>query len=507
VSVSILQILATKPDGSPGQSLSLGELGAYLRAHCNRLVDQERNDRHKLRDELYRDGGVEAICKVIDEVFSDETVRSLRKAWAKYARFNNALKRIVGDLSTVYSEPARRAVNDNEPYQELLEELQIDEYAQEWNRLYNLHSVLLVGFRVRVMADGTRDRVLDLVTPATWRVVLHPNDNKVVVGHLIRTDFRSVRTDWIRTAAWVLWTDHERVHLDANLEPIVETYTEHKIGVCPFVVLKRSVAVPGFWPGEEGEDLSSGQVAITLANILLLKETKSATKLPIIQGDASDMVKNQPADTERQISVPEGVAVNVVDVSMDTSLFTSAADHIMDGLANNHGMSAAQVRHQSATSGEAQELMRVPIRELRRSQLPTFRLFERRLARVMVAVIAVDDPARVFPIDGWKIDFGEEQTPMTPTERVQLHLLRRSAGLDNPIDFYRSENPDLDDEAAALMIQRNIDICTWLVRLMRELQSLGASPNTGPASNQQNVPGARAAPPANEQQPVQGQAA
>jgi hypothetical protein len=502
---SILKLLSVRPDGTYGLPVDFAELGSYIKANCGRPIDDERAARHQLRDELYRDGGVDAMKQMIDDIYPDEVVREKRKKWARYARFNNALKRIVNELSTVYAEPALRSVDGNERYQALLERLQIDEQSQEWNRLYNLHKVLLVGFRVRVAPDESREPVLDIITPATWRVVLHPNDNRVVIGHLIRADFRSIRSSWIRKPCWTLWTDYERVLLDDQFQVIEGSYVAHGLGVCPYVMLRRSVTVPGFWPGEEGEDLAAGQVAINLANILLLKETKSATKLPILQGDTSEMARNQVADTDRPISIPDGVAMTVVDVSMDTELFTKAAGHIMEGLAHNHGMTPALVNNEGVQSAEARELMRVPIRELRRQQLPAFRLFERRLAGVMSIVLAKDDPQGEygFSTTGWMIAFGEEQTPMTPTERVQLHLLRRGAGLDNPVDFLKAENPDLDDDRAKAQIERNIELLTWLVSLMRQLQALGGAPNTSAFDSQQNV--------SNQQRPMppqqQGQAA
>lgn len=502
MSVSILQTAATLPSGEPGHPLTLPELGSYLRKFCDRQEDRDRNERHRLRDEFYRDGGVEHIKKVIGDVFSHPDVIELRKKWAPYARFNNIVKRIVNELSTVYSKPAKREVGGAgaKVYDELLEELQVDEHAQQWNRMFNLHRALLVGFRIRKDEEQHRHPVIDIVTPATWRVVLHPNDNKVVIGHLIQTDFKSIRTTDVRKPSWVLWTAHERVHCDQALMPIEATYIEHGIkdeagvGVCPYVPVVRSVAVAGFWPGEEGEDLIAAQVAITIANVLLLKETKSATKQPVVQGDGTGMVRNQAADSEVPIEAPDGVVVTTIDTSMDTSLFTGAADHIGEGIANNYGMGAAQMKHQGVQSAEARELMRVPIRELRVEQLALFRLFERRFARAMSAVMKVDDPDRWFAMLGWQMTFAESQTPMTATEELNLHQKARQLGLDNAVDFVKRKNPDLKDDAAAMAkVARNTELNTWLVGEMRELQAMGAGPNTGVNDDQQNAPGGNAA--------------
>ena len=181
--MSILSILAINPNWSIGSDLSLGELGVYLQKHVGTLAENERNARHRLRDELYRDGGCHHMRNLIDEVFADHRIRELRKRWVRYTRFNNALKRIVNELATVYAEPATRTLPneaDAERYRQLLKAVAFDEQMLQMSRLLNLHRAMLVALRIRNTAtvgdDGNfeREPVLDLVTPADARVILHP---------------------------------------------------------------------------------------------------------------------------------------------------------------------------------------------------------------------------------------------------------------------------------------------------------------------------------------------
>lgn len=481
MTVSIRRVLAVLPSGDQGMDLSWSEVGKYLAENCNRPSDIEREKRHRIRDEFYADGGVDYMKSVIDDVFVDPVVRDLRKKWVPHARFNNPIKRIVNEISTVYAEPAKRSIGGgDEAYLSILEQLQFDIVMQQVNRLFNLHRVVLVAPRIRLMPDGVREPVIDIATPATFRVVLHPNDNKRPVGWLIRAEFKSIRRpDGQRPATWVLWTDHERVHLDDKLIPIEATHKEHGIGVCPWMPVMRSPMQAGFWPGEEGEDLVAGHVAIWFSNVLLMKEEKSATKQTVISGEGGNTGRAQPNDSELVGEISDGQAMNTVDMSMDLSMFTGTSDHILERLANDYGMSLAQMKHQGIQSADAREAMRIPLRELRREQHPTFRLFERGFANRMERVFAVDaDEAMRFVVEKFRIDFGEAQTPMTPMEEIVLFEKERAAGLDNTVAFYMRRNPDADDEMAEAAILENIDLETWRVKQMRQLMAVSGAMGT-----------------------------
>jgi hypothetical protein len=504
VTVSILEALAVTPTGQKGLPLGLGSLGWYLRQHCDQPIDKQREQRHRKRDALYRDGGVEYLLQLIDKVFKHQVVKELRAAWAPYAGYNNAMKRVINELSSVYSEPAKRSVNEERndaAYHQLLEDLQFDTLMQEVNRLYNLHRVILVGFRVRERPDGEREPVVSIITPAQFRVVVHPNDQTLVLGYLIRTATRPMRGRTELLPAWVLWTDHERVQLTEEFAPIPSTYLEHGFGLCPYVPIVRAVGQTDFWPGEEGEDLCAAAIAIRFANLLNLKETKSATRQAITTG-AIDGTRGQASDIEVPTELPEGASMAMVDLSMDLSLFRDTSDHILDSVANDYGISASLVRHQGVQSGDARELMRVPIRELRREQQPMFRLFERRFAAVKAAVLRVDLPRRAFLTEGWSMGFGEGQTPLTRNEELDAFERERQLGLDNVVDFLMRRDPDLDEDQARAIVQRNVEVSTWHVGLLREFQALAGAVSTsvGGAPGQATTPATEQEPADNETQ-------
>ena len=356
---SIFEVLATLPSGETAGPLGPRDLSDYLRKHYDTDAEKERNARHARRDVFYRDGGCEVMCAVIDDIFVDEQVRRLRKKWVPFARFSNDVRRIVGDLSTVYAEPALRTVGGTDAnraaYQSLCDDVLLDEQMDFANRMANLHRAILVGPRVRDDLDGHREMVIDIATPAVVRAVTHPLDASLVVGWLIKRETKLSRTPE-RPVAWQLWTDHEVIDLDAAFGVLGSV--EHGLGVNRWVPLTfNATAIPGFWPGEEGEDLIAAAISIWMAHILMLKETKSATSQTIITGDVSAAARGQAMDTETPSVLPEGTAAQVVDMSMDTEIFTRAADHVLEKAGNGYGLSLAALKHQGAQSADAREII------------------------------------------------------------------------------------------------------------------------------------------------------
>lgn len=506
MTVSIFQALAMLPDGAPGIPIAVEEMGHVLRAQVDTEAERQRNSRHALRDELYRDGGDAFMTSFLAEVFDDPLVLRKRRALVPFTKFSNSLKRIVGEMSTVYAEPAKRTVGGSEDnqarYAAVVEELVLDEQMDVVNQLLNLHRALFIGPRVRVNADGTSEVVLDIATPAQARVVVSPVDRTKILGVLIRVDMPMVRSPWQQRPAWQLWTDHETMFLDDRFNVVDGTIVEHGIGVNRWIPISYSAAtLPGFWPGEDGQDLVAARMTEWLADVLMVKETKSNKKVPIVSGDATEMARNQAADSEVPIQAPEGVSVTTVDMGTDPAPFIATSDHALQRTGSNHGLSMGALTHQGVQSAEARELMLAPVRERRRKQIKIFRRVERALAVVLSAVLRRYDPARAFDVEGWKIDFGETQVTMSKRERLEIFERERAAGLTSTLRFKLAENPDLSpDEAMAEMID---DIGNETLRnvLMRPLQQISGSMAAPVPDAATSKPAPPAAPPDADDEP------
>lgn len=507
---SIREILAVVPGQDEVRALDDGGLGAYLRDHYDTEGEKQRNHRHAIRDAFYHDGGVAVLEAVVDEMYKDPEVRGLRKPWAKYARFANVVKRIVGDLSTVYVEPAPRKVGgddtNEERYRAICESLMLDEQMKEANRLVNLHRVILVGPRVRVDDDGVATMVLDFVTPSVVRAVVHPTDTSLVVAWLIKCDDR-VRKDYtsLRRVAWQLWTSHELINLDERFVPIGPDMP-HGIGMNRWVPMSLSpIGIAGFWPGEEGEDLVSAQVAIAISNMNMLKEAKSATRQTFLHGDVGNAPRGQPIDTETPAHIPDGVTATTVDMSTDIGVYTKTSDHVLERTGNGYGLSMAQLTHQGTQSAEARQLLMEPLNMLRRQQIGFFRRWEKRLAIVMSAVAKRYAPVQLgFDVVEWKQDFGEIQSVVPYKQRLEEYVAARQIGADNILAFLRRENPDLaDDEAAMAKLIENVANELMRLVLMRPQMAISGgtvdgAPNAGADSPNNGRPPQHAETPQHE---------
>ena len=478
----IAEILATLPSGRLGIPLGEAEMGAYLKKHYGGPDEEDRRARHKRRDEMFRDGGCEYMRGVVNEMFEDDGVKARRRAWVPHARFSNSLKRIVREVSTVYAEPATRTVGGGEAnekkFADLAEAVLLDEVMEHANHMLNLHRAVLIGPRVWVDEDGAPSLAIDVVSPANAFAVVHPNNTTRVIGWGIKVEYRSARTEWVREPAWQLWTAHEVMFLDKDFVPIGGTAREHGLGVNPWLALTYSAeAVAGFWPGEEGEDLVAAQVSIWFAGILLLKETKSATKMPQVIGDTSAAPRGQPLDSDVPAQFGEGVSVQTVDMSMDPAQFTAPSDHVLQRTGANYGLSMGMLAQEGTQSAEARELMLEPLRHLRRKQIKTFRRAERALVSLIVAVLKVDAPALVFEVVAFGVNFGEPQVLTNEAERLANYEKRKALGFDNPVAYYRKYvDPDCPSDAAAInAITRNVEHSTLLVRLMKDLMALSGA--------------------------------
>ncbi len=478
MTISILEVLSILPSGESSYTLTLEELGDYLENNYTGDDDKAREGRHRLRNELYCDGGIKFIESVIDDVFEDRESANRQKKWIRHSRYNNVFKRVINELSSVYSAPAKRSVTSgNDQYQELLTEMQFDVVMQQVNRLFNAHQVLLVAPRVRSFM-GEQEAVLDIVTPADFRVILHPNDNSLPIGWLTRSQFRSARNSDGRDPYWLLETSHESMMLDERMMPLDATYKEHSLGMSRWVPLTRLPSRAGFWPGEEGEDLVAGAVTIWLNAIFQNKETKSANKQPVLSGDVTTAARGQAIDSESVVELPDGAAISTVDLGTDTRIFRDNAAHALEAVANNYGMASSYIKHQGVQSAQARELMRVPLRELRTQQQIMFRRFEKRIAIVKSKLLNAENHPLAFNADGHRVNFGDAQTPLTRGEEIAQFEKERKIGHSDPVSFLMDRDPDLDEVGALAEISRHLGLSTWFVAEMQDLQRMQSGPST-----------------------------
>lgn len=477
----INQLLAAEP-GVPSDSvtpLSDDEVSDVFEAHVYSRAEEDRRDKAKNRQALLRDGGDDRMAEYIDQSFKDAEVRRLRKAWVARAKYNNHMRVVHSTRSTVYFQNAARTVagtDNNARYQSFLRVSRFDDVMSEAHVMLNAHNDVFI--RPRVRDEGFRQRpVHDVMHPGQVFVLGSRLDKNHLVGVGMYIGSAGLKP---HKPHWDFWTSGERFFIDGAGHPIWETHEPHTFGRIP--ILHISTVMPEvrgmLLDGDSGDDVVAAHESIWLQEILLLKESKSASKQTAFSGDLSGTATGQSQDTEVDLYLGEGVNSQTLDRGMDLSQFRENADHIEERSAANYGIAPSILRQEGASSGHEIALRMLPLKMLREKQKVLLRDAERELVEIQSLVLAQATHPFSFSTEGWSIDFGEVQAPQSPQERNNNFETERRLGLTNTANELIRRDPDLDEDGAMDRLAHNVDIEIRRNELMRPMQAIaGAAPS------------------------------
>ena len=478
--MSLPEVLSELPDGGRMSSpLDWAATIAWLRdKHLDPMgADARRIASATNRAKLYRDLGQDLVWKLIDENFQNSDVKELRQEWVEQAGYNNVTRRCVHELATLYRRAATRKVEDgngnNLRYQTLQRVLRLNSTMLDVQRLATLHRSVFLMFRV---LPWSRLPQIDVVEPQNFRLVTHPLEPTRLIAVIID---QAVDAPWIQPSdrpAYLVWTETERFRLTAAGHMIGDP-VPHDFGRIPGLLVAISPPPGHLIDTTTFEDVIRAHISVWFENVLLLKESKSATKVTALFGDLASAMRKQALDSQIALQLPAGVGATPFDMSMDLSMFRDTADHILERAAANHGIPPAVLRGEGASSGYEIELRYVGIRERRIEQEPYFRHVERELAEVMSIVLKKDAPDLAFDPIGWSMNFGEVQMPLSAKEEIEVFEAKRRNNLTDTVEKTQQDDPDLsdDDDAAWDVIARRIENETKRNILMRPLQAVSGS--------------------------------
>lgn len=433
------------------------------------------------RDDLYDGKGDEHMNQMLEQAYKARFNQDQRKVFVPWSKLDNVTARIVNETAAVYDEPAKRTCSNGTIYTLFQDAIDIDAHMREVDRKLVLHGVCYLGYRV-TDPNGKPKPVLDVVSPANFWAVAHPKDPTELVAIVL--DQTPKWADKKETDPhYRVWTDDETFQLDGNCKVIVSSVEKWPLGRIPGVLAaerppgaKQSLMEPSWF-----SDVVAGHKAVKMQYVLLLKESKSANKQTYLTGDTSATVPGQAGDTDSDVVLGEGVVPSTLDRGMDLSQFRENATHIADVVGANRGLPPSVRQHRDASSGAEIHLRRIPIRELRKRRIPTLRRIEREIAEVEAGVNKLEVSAWAFDMDGWGVDFGEVQQPMTAMESLDVFEKGRQLLLTDTVVETRRRNPDLKDDAAAWAeIDAHVENETRRVQKLRDLQQLDGGVRTGP---------------------------
>jgi predicted nuclease of predicted toxin-antitoxin system len=350
---TLLDDMARSVDGEPGPAISWPELSRYLREEVwNNQENKDRKDKAAARQRMYSGKGDAEMAEMVASVFQDPDVISLRLEWVRHAKYNNVLRRAINELATVYSQPALRTVEgdeNNARYQEMQRRTRMHEVMQRANRLGYLQRAIFVYPRVRQDAAGNMDPVNEVVTPDRFDPITHPQDPTLLLAISIDLASRSVHM-LRRTAARIVLTAHETIEVDSEGQFIESTLKPHDLGRIPGVFFAVDPSSGSLFDPSATDDLEAAHRAVWFENILLLKESKSATMTTVVQGDVSATARAQADDTERALHLQDGASATTLNRAMDLSMFRDTARDVYQTAAANHGIPPQVIDHSGTQS-------------------------------------------------------------------------------------------------------------------------------------------------------------
>jgi len=436
--------------------------------------DEEKNrqKRSHNRLKLYRDEGRGLVEEMIRALFKNLKVRSLRKEFVRYAMFQNVSKRVVREISMVYSSEALRNIsNRNDAYQEVIRTTKQDRKFRNVNRYVNLLNECLVWFDIR---GG--DPVIRVITPDKFYAISHPNDPTHHIGSIITIESNGINsTD--SSPAWLVITEEEFFQLDRSGRMVSNSKIKHGLGLMPAILVHREEPEDRLLDANSGEDLISAHLAVALLNTLMLKQAKSAEKVVAASGDLSTTPSDQPLDQEVVQSFGEGISLQTLDLGADPEGYIRAARAVIKQVAANYGIpeSVFDLTY-AASSGFEIELKRSQLLEVRQDQILDYRPVEREFVNVQSRVLTAAGHKLRFNSAGWTVNFGEVQPPRDPREMLNYFEKMRQMGLMNTAEMYLRLNPEATFEQAQLALLSNAKIESTRVQLFRAL-------NTSPTAN------------------------
>lgn len=471
-------------------------VSAYLRdKYVNAPSENARRQHAQMLDEFYKGGGDAEMERVIDILWTDAKNAARRKAVLKAGldKYDNVIARIAQEKATVYSEPAQRKVSNatNERYQALLAVMPLDEVMRTADEMLAIHEDCLIGYRVRVKPTGKREPVIDVVSPARFWAVSHPDDASLLVAVIVDQCKPMARPE---DPQYRVWSDDQTFAMNGKCEIMGEPEA-WPLGEMPFVLCSMRAAKETLLAPCPSVDLLSAQKAVRLQDLNLTKESISASKQTYVAGDTSSTPMGQSSDTDGEVMLGEGVTVSAVDRGVDTEQFRDNATHAADAAGANHGVPPTVRSQKDASSGAEIELRMLPIRKLREKRIPVFRRIEMRLAQIMAMVngIRVQTDAEgepmlaegdlseyAFSAEGWSMDFGEVQQVMTESEKDATYETRKRLQLTDPYTEEMRRNPDIKtiEDAEVIVkerIQRNTKFVVDQKDYMAASGSLGAA--------------------------------
>ena len=259
------EILGTLPSGIV-VPLSDDQMTQHLRdVYIMNDVEKRRRGKTRKRIDLYHDRGSAQINDMVDDVFKNARVRDMRKKFVELASFQNLTKRIVREISSVYSEPALRRVRSapmNRRYQQLLRQVRMDRRMRLGNQMLNLCNEVVPWFDLSMGKP-----VMRIVTPDNFWAVSHPNDATMLAALIFDQAPTAGYVSTSETPHYLVVCDGEQFSLNENGRLLPKTRKPIGLSRMPMLLVHRVEPTTKLLDPDPGNDIINAHKAIALINV------------------------------------------------------------------------------------------------------------------------------------------------------------------------------------------------------------------------------------------------
>jgi hypothetical protein len=415
----------------------------------------------------------EPLSKKLSNIFSIETYTD---ALPYLDLSSNLMKKLMGEVSTVYTQEPTREVSpkgSEKLYNEItgIEGFDINGKFQKCNYLLNCLNDLVFQ---AITVDGEFD--LAVITPDRLVVWEHPSLPHVAEALMIEDSYYDEKGQ--KQTQWLFWSPvrHFIVRgeakggrmqiLNVNENPeMINPYAEinnAKGTFYPFVFAHNSTREESFFDENSGNDLveATKMVGIhkTFRNMMIPMQFKQiAVKMPMEEGKS---LKNNQLKSPLHVFQSNG-DMTVLDWQSNIEALGREIQNYMFEIASAYGVSQDQFKlTASPQSGFALKISKERLLELREMQNKIWRKIENDVFELAKETTNLyPDFKGIAPAAKFSIDFAEYEVAEDPIVELDVFQRKIELGVISLIDVVKKYNPDIDsDEKAMEFLKKNNEI-------------------------------------------------
>jgi len=436
------------------------------------IAEQTRQAEMQCRLDAFEDDYRDTLRSRIAATFERHNADELNKVLDSS---NNPLKRIVNEISTIYTRPpVWKFDNDSTAatWREIMEGANADVVCPEINRMVNLLNDVLVYVR-----PCQNRLVLKLVLPQDATVWPDPDDPAMPLACMFREhdptapNSKPVYHMWDRREGSA---GYRMFGVEGRLEKELPNPYFDWDGrqVIPVAAYHRKFPVWSFWDQTSGDDLYELTLMLAMWETWINHLFRTDSIRQKYATGQIDATADQQGGTTNLLSLrsPDGTPVSVGEFSSQSDWAGLGAQitRKLENVLNNSGLALSDFRTSGdPTSGFALRVQKEGLVEIRERQAPLYRTWDRNLYRVVASVWNFERTNPLSQIEGAElpksrvdIRYASFQTAQTVSERAEelaMQKERISLGLDSPISIYLYENPGATEAEARAAIQKNRD--------------------------------------------------